>query len=205
MAAFAGASCGASTQALRFPPSAKTHRSTPTTSPQCSLTQRRNPLTVAPTEGKLWSIQNPITRSSTRLLRPSVQRYGKAGAKGSSRKQVPLASSIENDSVTVKGTANSSISAQDPSSAGDSSTSKVSSPALGHGKLSHEQNTRLQKESSAIGESGVGELELNGNRPKRIYFDYGFQANFLRTGPTVPRNVIKLAFENFGREFQVRL
>lgn len=42
-------------------------------------------------------------------------------------------------------------------------------------------------------------------RPKRISFDYGFQAKFLRTGPSVPRNVIRLAFENFGREWRVRI
>lgn len=40
-------------------------------------------------------------------------------------------------------------------------------------------------------------------RPKRIAFNYGFQAKFLRTGPSVPGNVIKLAFENFGREWRV--
>jgi hypothetical protein len=40
-------------------------------------------------------------------------------------------------------------------------------------------------------------------RPKRIDFDYGFQAKFLRTGPKVPQNVFKLAFENFGREWRV--
>lgn len=40
-------------------------------------------------------------------------------------------------------------------------------------------------------------------RPKRIAFNYGFQAKFLRTGPSVPGNVAKLAFENFGREWRV--
>jgi hypothetical protein len=40
-------------------------------------------------------------------------------------------------------------------------------------------------------------------RPKRIAFNYGFQAKFLRIGPSVPGNVIKLAFENFGREWRV--
>ncbi|KAG0617088.1 hypothetical protein M758_5G162500 [Ceratodon purpureus] len=39
-------------------------------------------------------------------------------------------------------------------------------------------------------------------RPKRIAFNYGFQAKFLRTGPSVPGNVVKLAFENFGREWR---
>lgn len=38
--------------------------------------------------------------------------------------------------------------------------------------------------------------------PKRITFDYGFQAAFLRKGPTVPGNVIKLAIQNFGREWK---
>jgi len=42
-------------------------------------------------------------------------------------------------------------------------------------------------------------------RPKRIAFNYGFQAKFLRTGPSVPGNVIRLAFENFGREWRVSL
>lgn len=42
-------------------------------------------------------------------------------------------------------------------------------------------------------------------RPKRVAFNYGFQAKFLRTGPSVPGNVIKLAFENFGREWRVSL
>ncbi|CAM6104079.1 unnamed protein product [Calypogeia fissa] len=40
------------------------------------------------------------------------------------------------------------------------------------------------------------------SRPKRFDFNYGFQAKFLRTGPTVPGNVFKLAFENFGREWR---
>ena len=47
----------------------------------------------------------------------------------------------------------------------------------------------------------VGDVE----RPKRVAFNYGFQAKFLRVGPSVPGNVIKLAFENFGREWRVIL
>lgn len=38
--------------------------------------------------------------------------------------------------------------------------------------------------------------------PNKISFNYGFQAKFLRKGPTVPGSVIKLAFENFGREWK---
>lgn len=37
--------------------------------------------------------------------------------------------------------------------------------------------------------------------PKKIVFDYGFQAKFLRKGPSVPGSLFKLAFENFGREW----
>lgn len=64
-------------------------------------------------------------------------------------------------------------------------------------------------EQKVIGEDegkhsdGRGEGDGAAARPKRINFDYGFQAKFLRTGPTVPRNVFKLAFENFGREWRV--
>eukprot|EP00270_Netrium_digitus_P019752 TRINITY_DN7871_c0_g2_i1.p1 TRINITY_DN7871_c0_g2~~TRINITY_DN7871_c0_g2_i1.p1 ORF type:complete len:599 (+),score=109.40 TRINITY_DN7871_c0_g2_i1:254-1798(+) len=35
-----------------------------------------------------------------------------------------------------------------------------------------------------------------------MWYDYGFQASFLRAGPTVPHNVLRLAFENFGREYK---
>ena len=69
---------------------------------------------------------------------------------------------------------------------------------------------------SANGGISVQEREIEGGevhlemekvdgvlRPKRVAFDYGFQAKFLRTGPSVPRNVIRLAFENFGREWRV--
>ena len=69
---------------------------------------------------------------------------------------------------------------------------------------------------SANGGISVQEREMEGGevhlemekvdgvlRPKRVAFDYGFQAKFLRTGPSVPRNVIRLAFENFGREWRV--
>jgi ubiquinol oxidase len=38
-------------------------------------------------------------------------------------------------------------------------------------------------------------------RPKLIGYNYGFHADFLRTGPSVPHNAFKLAFENFGREY----
>lgn len=41
-------------------------------------------------------------------------------------------------------------------------------------------------------------------KPKLVTYDYGFQAEFLRSGPSVPHNVFKLAFENFGREYLVR-
>lgn len=40
------------------------------------------------------------------------------------------------------------------------------------------------------------------DKPKFVPYDYGFQAGFLRTSPTVPGNVVKLAFENFGREYK---
>lgn len=72
--------------------------------------------------------------------------------------------------------------------------------------------------SSANGGVSVQEREIEGGevhlemekvdgvlRPKRVAFDYGFQAKFLRTGPSVPRNVIRLAIENFGREWRVRI
>lgn len=51
------------------------------------------------------------------------------------------------------------------------------------------------------------EMEKVGDvvRPKRIAFEYGFHAKFLRSGPSVPRNVVTLAFENFGREWMVSI
>ncbi|KAJ7566239.1 hypothetical protein O6H91_02G093600 [Diphasiastrum complanatum] len=50
----------------------------------------------------------------------------------------------------------------------------------------------------------AGEETLNTEdfRPKKFPFDYGFQAKFLRKGPSVPQNVFKLALENFGREWR---
>ncbi|XP_002984492.2 uncharacterized protein LOC9644228 [Selaginella moellendorffii] len=40
------------------------------------------------------------------------------------------------------------------------------------------------------------------HKPKRIAFNYGFQAKFLRQGPSVPGSFFRLAFENFGREWK---
>lgn len=44
-------------------------------------------------------------------------------------------------------------------------------------------------------------LWMKVEKPKLLTYDYGFQAEFLRSGPSVPHNVFKLAFENFGREY----
>lgn len=41
-----------------------------------------------------------------------------------------------------------------------------------------------------------------GGKPRFVPFDYGFQAAFLRTTPTVPEGAISLAFQNFGREYK---
>jgi hypothetical protein len=98
----------------------------------------------------------------------------------------------------------------------------------GGGPSLHEQGVRAGIEAkksreeeengvfSANGRISVQEREMEGGevhlemekvdgvmRPKRVAFDYGFQAKFLRTGPSVPRNVIRLAFEYFGREWRV--
>ena len=52
---------------------------------------------------------------------------------------------------------------------------------------------------------GLREMETvdDVERPKRIAFNCGSQAKFFRTGPLVPGNIVKLAFENFGREWRV--
>eukprot|EP00249_Psilotum_nudum_P015947 c25592_g1_i2 orf=1153-2136(-) len=65
---------------------------------------------------------------------------------------------------------------------------------------------QLMIETKEIEEDKIGKWEGESSvnqiiHPRRIAFDYGFQARFLRKGPTVPRNVFKLAFENFGREW----
>lgn len=41
-----------------------------------------------------------------------------------------------------------------------------------------------------------------GGKPRFLPFDYGFQAAFLRSTPTVPEGAISLAFRNFGREYK---
>jgi hypothetical protein len=96
------------------------------------------------------------------------------------------------------------------------------SPTIEEEQEAQEQGGRGFTESQGNGSSvtvkilgpdgnGVAELEMErtgnesngeGFRPKRIAFDYGFQAKFISTGPYVPRNVFRLAFENFGREWR---
>lgn len=64
-------------------------------------------------------------------------------------------------------------------------------------------NTKLQQGDYHAGSNGSSsKIEESPVFPKRIAFNYGFQAKFLRKGPTVPGNVIKLALENFGREWR---
>ncbi|CAI7851904.1 unnamed protein product, partial [Closterium sp. NIES-53] len=46
-----------------------------------------------------------------------------------------------------------------------------------------------------------GSASSGSTKPKLIAYDYGFQSKFLRSGPNVPGNVFKLAFENFAREY----
>ncbi|MCO5558389.1 hypothetical protein L7F22_011970 [Adiantum nelumboides] len=54
---------------------------------------------------------------------------------------------------------------------------------------------------SSSSDSYTSEENENHSFSKRIAFNYGFQEKFLRKGATVPGNVFKLAFENFGREW----
>jgi hypothetical protein len=61
------------------------------------------------------------------------------------------------------------------------------------------KETPLQTQPVHLEMETVGDVE----RPKRIAFNYGFQAKFLRAGASVPGNVVKLALENFGREWRV--
>ncbi|MCO5562506.1 hypothetical protein L7F22_016133 [Adiantum nelumboides] len=66
---------------------------------------------------------------------------------------------------------------------------KGSHHALNNGFFSSSSDSYTSKENE------------NHSFSKRIAFNYGFQEKFLRKGATVPGNVFKLAFENFGREW----
>ncbi|CAI5475239.1 unnamed protein product [Closterium sp. Yama58-4] len=57
------------------------------------------------------------------------------------------------------------------------------------------------QERNANPAASNGSAASGSDKPKLIAYDYGFQSKFLRTGPNVPGNVFKLAFENFAREY----
>ncbi|KAH7283659.1 hypothetical protein KP509_34G018300 [Ceratopteris richardii] len=65
-----------------------------------------------------------------------------------------------------------------------------------------EQYSLKVSSSPSSEESSFSDTNDSHPSPKRAAFNYGFQAKFLRKGPTVPGNVLKLAFENFGREWK---
>ncbi|CAI5983072.1 unnamed protein product [Closterium sp. NIES-65] len=60
---------------------------------------------------------------------------------------------------------------------------------------------KVNQEQTADPAAFNGSASSNSTKPKLIAYDYGFQSKFFRTGPNVPGNVFKLAFENFGREY----
>ncbi|KAL2612723.1 hypothetical protein R1flu_024415 [Riccia fluitans] len=74
----------------------------------------------------------------------------------------------------------------------------------GNGNLLGQEAENQKSSSVSIGEELMdhSQVHFKASFPRRFEFDYGFQAKFLRTGPTVPGNVLKLAFENFGREWR---
>ncbi|BBN17033.1 ubiquinol oxidase [Marchantia polymorpha subsp. ruderalis] len=124
-----------------------------------------------------------LIRSEDHLLKLSVT--------GLSRREKFGSSSCSN--LSVRALQKNAISTEDDSSLMSSVAGKVPE---------HEvelKSQRLGSDESSADHSGTASEEA---LPKRIQFDYGFQARFLRTGPTVPQNVFKLAFENFGREWR---
>lgn len=80
--------------------------------------------------------------------------------------------------------------------------STIQSPGSGINIAVVEEAHRGTADGEQVLLIGSSTAEQGLDCPKRISFDYGFQAKFLRKGPTVPRNVIKLALENFGREWR---
>ncbi|KAL3680339.1 hypothetical protein R1sor_023295 [Riccia sorocarpa] len=74
----------------------------------------------------------------------------------------------------------------------------------GNGKIVGQEVENHQSPSVRIEEKSVDDSAVHdtASLPRKFEFDYGFQAKFLRSGPTVPGNVLKLALENFGREWR---